>query len=144
MLIGTNKFPRSIQLDDHSCAPRCIKSITSFFNKHRTYQDIYNNLHTTTGGTSAIYMVEYLRHLGFKVGMDTQMSVFKLTRSLARGCAVIAFTDLDPVGPHFVVVYGRTRHFIHLSDPDPKTKGKKISMKNFLKRWKLWGITVSI
>ncbi len=144
MVIGTNKFPRSIQLDDHSCAPRCIKSITSFFKKRTTYQEIYDGLHTTTNGSSAVYMVDYLRNLGFKVGMDTQMSLFKLTRALTRGCAVIAFTDLDPVGPHFVVVYGRTRHFVYLSDPDPNTKGKKISLRNFLKRFKNWGITVTL
>ncbi len=140
MVIGTSTFPRSIQLDDHSCGPRCVKSIVSFFGIRRTYDQIYRGCQTTIEGTPAIYMIEYLRSLGLKVGQDARMELDDLTRALERGPVLVYMLKEQ----HYAVVYGITPCYIYIADPDREaTKGKKIRIRTFNKRWANWGCTIS-
>jgi ABC-type bacteriocin/lantibiotic exporter with double-glycine peptidase domain len=139
VIIGTNKFPRSTQRDDYSCGPRCVKSILDYFGIRLSYREIYKGCKTTTDGSSAIHIILFLRGMGLRVGFRPNMSLRDLTRALKRGCAVLAYTH----DSHFVVVYGRTKDYIYLSDPDvSSTKGLKVSVKTFRSFFNNWGVTV--
>jgi ABC-type bacteriocin/lantibiotic exporter with double-glycine peptidase domain len=136
--VGHEGFPRTLQMDNYTCAPCCVLMVLRHFGRRATLGSVKGALGTDEDGTYTGPMVTYLRRRGL-VASSRRMRVRDLEVALARGAVVIATVD----GDHVAVVHGIDQRHVHLADPAfNRSIFRRVPRSRFRKRWDHEGIVV--
>ena len=139
---GRRFFPRTIQLDDHSCGVHVAHCINKWQNIDVPYKSLYRMLECTEeDGTSDTLLERYFRKNGLRAWRRYGLTLADLKKQLDRGAVVIAHVDEG----HYVTVHGIGAYWVYLSDPSwPRCPGRVQSRKKFKSRWgsMRWGLIV--
>lgn len=139
MLYGTKTFPRSIQLNNYTCGPRCVHSIFKYFKLRVPYKNIEKLCKTTPKGTYAYCIVQALLKHRLSAAIWATISKKQIRNLLDMGRVLLCYVDDD----HYVVVHGMDNKWVYLSDPLPtSTEGVKMKHKTFKKRFDKWCISI--
>jgi ABC-type bacteriocin/lantibiotic exporter with double-glycine peptidase domain len=134
-------FPRSIQLDYHSCGVHCVLSILRFYNKRVSFRRLKKLLRTNEDGTSATD----IRRV-FKTYELECRTIRDLKAAIDDGCPVlISMWD----GEHYAVVYGYSSSMIFVMNPslDASSDGVgsltcAVSKRAFRRSWDRWAMVI--
>lgn len=136
--VGHEGFQRTLQMDNHTCAPCCVLMVLRHFGRRATLGSVKRALGTDEDGTHTGPMVTYLRKRGL-VASSRGMGVRDLEAAMAKGAVVIATVD----GDHVVVAFGINRRHVHLADPAfNRSIFTRIPRSRFRRRWDHEGIVV--
>jgi len=140
--------------NDYACGPCCIKMVSDYFEKSIDYREIVkltmNGKSKRKRGTSFHEMTTTIKKIGLKYkkiqgGIEKFDDVFKRRNPMILRCIM---QDDEGRCPHYIVVTGKDKEYLYVSDPHPKGL-KKVKISSFEKRrqrlnWgnKRWGIEV--
>ncbi len=136
-------FPRSIQLDGYTCGAKSTYMVLRYFGKRCTPASVEAELGTTYAGTPRTTIKRVLRKHGFRIRVNTDMSLRDLKAAVAAGCPVIVrLYD----GWHYSVVYGYSDKHVFVMNPslgEMGSVGCAIRFAEWRSMFDRWGLVVS-
>lgn len=131
-------FPRTIQLDDHSCGVQVLRAVLAYYERDVGVFDIHWELEDKEGLADPLIREVLARHdLRCRL---LQNGWRKLEGAINREQPVIVSLDDED---HWAVVFGHSPSHIYLMDPSlRRLVGHRVTRARFAKRWDNWGLAV--
>lgn len=140
-------FPRSIQLDYHSCGAKAVYSMLLYYKRGCTYKSVERALKTNEGGTSVSEIRRVLKKYRLECRTLRKPGLRDLKAAIDKGCPVLISTW---EGEHFSTFYGYSTSSVFISNPsiDSSSDGvgslwTALRKDRFRRQWDRWGIVVS-
>ena len=135
-------LPTSLQMNDYSCSVECLYSVLQFFEIDIPRRTVAQQIQVSRWfGASEDKIMRVLRQHKLAYKVIENGTPRELSKAIRSYKPVIVALDNDA---HWAVVYGVSRRFIHLMDPDPARMHEASPTRSeFRKRWDGWGIVVS-
>ena len=138
-------FPRSIQMDYHSCGVHCVMSILRFYRKGVSFKRLKNMLRTDEDGTAVSDIKKTLKKFGLECRTLRKPSLKELKAAIDEGFPVLISTWSDI---HYEVVYGYSNSHIFVMNPSVDVNGVgrlscAVPKAEFIQAWDRWGLKVS-
>ena len=135
-------FPRSIQLDWYTCGAKSTYMVLRYFGKRCTPSSVEDELGTTYAGTPRTAIKRVLRKHGFRIRVNTDMSLRDLKSAIHAGSPVIVrLYD----GWHYSVVYGYSDRHVFVMNPSLGEMGSvccAVRLNEWQRMFDGWGIVV--
>lgn len=133
------KYPFEKQIGLKDCGVASLKMIIKYYNGDYPIENLRVLTNTSKSGTSAYDLIEGAK----KIGLDSAGYEVKLEDIDSKLLPVIAYTVIDKIYQHYVVIYEINYKKQELIIGDPATKLKKIKIKDFKKIYQNIIITFS-
>lgn len=123
------KYPFEKQIGLKDCGVASLKMIIKYYGGDYPIENLRMLTNTSKSGTSAYDLIEGAK----KIGLDSAGYEVKLEDIDSKILPVIAYTVIDKIYQHYVVIYEINYKKQELIIGDPATKLKKIKMEDFKK-----------
>lgn len=123
------KYPFEKQIGLKDCGVASLKMIIKYYGGDYPIENLRILTNTSKSGTSAYDLIEGAK----KIGLDSAGYEVKLEDIDPKILPVIAYTVIDKIYQHYVVIYEINYKKQELIIGDPATKLKKIKMEDFKK-----------
>ncbi len=123
------KYPFEKQIGLKDCGVASLKMIIKYYGGDYPIENLRILTNTSKSGTSAYDLIEGAK----KIGLDSAGYEVKLEDIDPKILPVIAYTVIDKIYQHYVVIYEINYKKQELTIGDPATKLKKIKMEDFKK-----------
>ena len=123
------KYPFEKQIGLKDCGVASLKMIIKYYGGDYPIENLRILTNTSKSGTSAYDLIEGAK----KIGLDSAGYEVKLEDFDPKILPVIAYTVIDKIYQHYVVIYEINYKKQELTIGDPATKLKKIKMEDFKK-----------
>ena len=136
-------FPRSLQLDSHSCGAKAVYCILQFYNKQCTPESVEEQLHTDEDGTAVSNIKRVFRRYHLNCRILRKPKLQDLRAAINDDCPVlVSLYD----GEHYAVVYGYSDSHMFVSNPSLNNLTGygsircAITKSEFMKIWDKWAL----
>lgn len=123
------KYPFEKQIGLKDCGVASLKMIIKYYGGDYPIENLRILTNTSKSGTSAYDLIEGAK----KIGLDSAGYEVKLEDIDPKILPVIAYTVIDKIYQHYVVIYEINYKKQELTIGDPATKLKKIKIEDFKK-----------
>lgn len=123
------KYPFEKQIGLKDCGVASLKMIIKYYGGDYPIENLRILTNTSKSGTNAYDLIEGAK----KIGLDSAGYEVKLEEIDSKILPVIAYTVIDKIYQHYVVIYEINYKKQELIIGDPATKLKKIKMEDFKK-----------
>lgn len=123
------KYPFEKQIGLKDCGVASLKMIIKYYGGDYPIENLRILTNTSKSGTSAYDLIEGAK----KIGLDSAGYEVKLEDIDPKILPVIAYTVIDKIYQHYVVIYEINYKKQELIIGDPATKLKKMKMEDFKK-----------
>lgn len=123
------KYPFEKQIGLKDCGVASLKMIIKYYGGDYPIENLRMLTNTSKSGTSAYDLIEGAK----KIGLDSAGYEVKLEDIDSKLLPIIAYTVIDKIYQHYVVIYEINYKKQELIIGDPATKLKKIKMEDFKK-----------
>ena len=123
------KYPFEKQIGLKDCGVASLKMIIKYYGGDYPIENLRMLTNTSKSGTSAYDLIEGAK----KIGLDSTGYEVKLEDIDSKLLPIIAYTVIDKIYQHYVVIYEINYRKQELIIGDPATKLKKIKMEDFKK-----------
>ena len=123
------KYPFEKQIGLKDCGVASLKMIIKYYGGDYPIENLRILTNTSKSGTSAYDLIEGAK----KIGLDSAGYEVKLEDIDPKILPVIAYTVIDKIYQHYVVIYEINYKKQELTIGDPATKLKKMKMEDFKK-----------
>lgn len=123
------KYPFEKQIGLKDCGVASLKMIIKYYGGDYSIENLRILTNTSKSGTSAYDLIEGAK----KIGLDSAGYEVKLEDIDPKILPVIAYTVIDKIYQHYVVIYEINYKKQELTIGDPATKLKKIKIEDFKK-----------
>ena len=126
------------QVDTRDCGVAALAMVLGYYGSYVSLATLREKAKTANDGTTALGLVKVAEELGFETrALKADMTVFGMEEV---SYPFIAHVLKDGKLLHYYVVTGYDKHTIHVADPDPQVKMRKIPRERFAQEWT--GITI--
>jgi len=139
-------FPRSIQLDYHSCGAKAVYSILLYYKKRYGHRSVERALKTDEDGTGVSDIRRVFKKYGLECRTLRKPVIRDLKAAIDDGCPVLIST-WD--GEHYSVVYGYSKSELFVMNPSldasPDGVGSLsvvVSKAAFRRSWDRWAMVI--
>jgi ABC-type bacteriocin/lantibiotic exporter with double-glycine peptidase domain len=140
-------FPRSIQMDYHSCGVHCILSILRFYQMGILFKRLKKLLRTDEHGIAVPDIKRVLEGFGLECRTLRKPKLRDLKASIDKGCPVLVSLF---GGEHYGVVFGTSTDHIFVMNPSIDLSSDGVGSVHtavrkdlFRRQWDRWGIVVN-
>ena len=123
------KYPFEKQIGLKDCGVTSLKMIIKYYGGDYPIENLRILTNTSKSGTSAYDLIEGAK----KIGLDSAGYEVKLEDIDSKILPVIAYTVIDKIYQHYIVIYEINYKKQELIIGDPATRLKKIKMEDFKK-----------
>lgn len=138
--------PLTYQAFDYSCGVAALQSILYYYGKEFRHDELAKVLEPDPlNGTNYQKMVDFVRSLGFRVEVRTQMLLDELKKVIDNRKPVLVLIQAWPDSPvqwseswgegHYAVAVGYDEKYIYFMDPSTLGHYTFIPIPEFLERW---------